>query len=226
MVNWEKEKSNIEKLIQEGVSYERIGREYHCTGNNIKKVARKLGIPLESRRIVNEKETFNKGCGNVKKCKHCGKPLLKRNCMFCSAECRNQYKQNELVELWKKGEIDGHMADGSTRTFVRRYLYEKNECKCQKCGFDKKNEYTNLPLNFSVYHHIGLYAYKSKFIETFTKLEPSPLEICESLEQLRAIYHGYKIKVGIVNSAPAPGIDTPEDVEKVINLLNNRKDLF
>ena len=89
-----------------------------------------------------------------------------------------------------------------------------------------KNEYTNLPLNFSVYHHIGLYAYKSKFVETFTKLEPSPLEICESLEQLRAIYHGYKIKVGIVNSAPAPGIDTPEDVEKVINLLNNRKDLF
>lgn len=37
MVNWEKEKSNIEKLIQQGVSYERIGREYHCTGNNIKK---------------------------------------------------------------------------------------------------------------------------------------------------------------------------------------------
>ncbi len=160
MVNWEKEKSNIEKLIQQGVSYERIGREYHCTGNNIKKVARKLGIPLESRRIVNEKETFNKGCGNVKKCKHCGKPLLKRNCIFCSAECKNQYKQKELVELWKKGEIDGHMADGSTRTFVRRYLYEKNEYKCQKCGFDKKNEYTNLPI--LQVHHIDGDCYNSK----------------------------------------------------------------
>lgn len=90
----------------------------------------------------------------------------------------------------------------------------------------RQKDYINLPLNFPVYHHIGLYAYNAKFVEKFTKLEPAPLEICESLEQLRAIYHGYKIKVGVVNSAPAPGIDTPEDVEKVINLLNNHTNLF
>lgn len=90
----------------------------------------------------------------------------------------------------------------------------------------RQKDYINLPLNFPIYHHIGLYAYNAKFVEKFTKLEPAPLEICESLEQLRAIYHGYKIKVGIVNSAPAPGIDTPEDVEKVINLLNNHTNLF
>lgn len=59
---WNKEKENLEKLILEGeLSYEEIGYKYGCSGTNIRKVAKKLGIELPKRRKVNALETFNKG---------------------------------------------------------------------------------------------------------------------------------------------------------------------
>lgn len=69
------------------------------------------------------------------------------------------------------------------------------------------------------FRHIGLYAYRSEFLARFTKWEPSPLELLEDLEQLRAIEHGVKIKVGIASAAPI-GIDTPEDLEKIRRMLD------
>ena len=59
---WESEKDNLKRLIlDESLSYEEIGRRYGCSGNNIKKVAKKLGISLPKRRAINSLETFNKG---------------------------------------------------------------------------------------------------------------------------------------------------------------------
>lgn len=63
--------------------------------------------------------------------------------------------------------------------------------------------------------HVGLYAYRVKFLRVFPKLKPAPLEILESLEQLRALWHGYRIAVHISEHAPGPGIDTPEDLARV-----------
>jgi 3-deoxy-manno-octulosonate cytidylyltransferase (CMP-KDO synthetase) len=64
------------------------------------------------------------------------------------------------------------------------------------------------------YLHIGLYAYRKDTLLAITKLNPSPLEIAESLEQLRWIENGYKIKVEIT-TYNSLGIDTPEDLEKI-----------
>ena len=64
------------------------------------------------------------------------------------------------------------------------------------------------------YLHIGLYAYKKNTLLAITKLNPSPLEIAESLEQLRWIENGYKIKVEITGHDYL-GIDTPEDLDKI-----------
>jgi 3-deoxy-manno-octulosonate cytidylyltransferase (CMP-KDO synthetase) len=64
------------------------------------------------------------------------------------------------------------------------------------------------------YLHIGLYAYKKTTLLAITKLNPSPLEIAESLEQLRWIENGYKIKVEITGH-DSLGIDTPEDLDKI-----------
>ncbi|MDR2495726.1 MAG: 3-deoxy-manno-octulosonate cytidylyltransferase [Tannerellaceae bacterium] len=61
------------------------------------------------------------------------------------------------------------------------------------------------------YRHIGLYAYRADVLNEITQLPPSPLEIAESLEQLRWLENGYKIKVGITN-IDSIGIDTPEDL--------------
>lgn len=66
--------------------------------------------------------------------------------------------------------------------------------------------------------HIGIYAYRSSVLKELVKLEPTILEKVESLEQLRWIYHGFKIKVGITE-IETPNIDTPEDVKEVLKFL-------
>ncbi len=63
-----------------------------------------------------------------------------------------------------------------------------------------------------LYHHIGLYAYRRRALETFVGLPPSPLEQREKLEQLRALEAGMRIDVAVVETVPL-GVDTPEDLE-------------
>jgi 3-deoxy-manno-octulosonate cytidylyltransferase (CMP-KDO synthetase) len=67
--------------------------------------------------------------------------------------------------------------------------------------------------------HIGIYAYRAGFLRLFPKLAQAPLEIAEALEQLRAMWHGYRIAVHITRHNPGPGIDTPQDLERVRQLF-------
>lgn len=63
--------------------------------------------------------------------------------------------------------------------------------------------------------HIGIYAYRVGFLKRFPTLEAAPTEQCESLEQLRVLWHGERIAVHTTDHAPGPGVDTPEDLERV-----------
>ncbi len=72
-----------------------------------------------------------------------------------------------------------------------------------------------LPKDFSALRHIGIYAYRASFLKCYAALAPAPTEQFEALEQLRAMYHGYSIAVHIWGGALAPGVDTPEDLERV-----------
>ena len=63
--------------------------------------------------------------------------------------------------------------------------------------------------------HIGLYAYRARFLRRFPQLEPAPLERTESLEQLRVLWHGERIAVHVAQVAPGPGVDTPQDLARV-----------
>ncbi len=63
--------------------------------------------------------------------------------------------------------------------------------------------------------HIGLYGYRAGFLRGFPALTPAPLELTESLEQLRVLWHGHRIAVGIADEAPGAGVDTPEDLARV-----------
>ena len=65
-----------------------------------------------------------------------------------------------------------------------------------------------------VYKHIGIYAYKRDFLLKYAKMEPTPLETAESLEQLRALENGYRIKV-VETKAKFVGVDTLDDLVKV-----------
>ncbi len=73
----------------------------------------------------------------------------------------------------------------------------------------------------SALRHVGLYAYHAGFLRRFPSLQASPLEQIESLEQLRVLWHGERIAVHISPERPGPGVDTPEDLERVRALLRN-----
>jgi 3-deoxy-manno-octulosonate cytidylyltransferase (CMP-KDO synthetase) len=72
-----------------------------------------------------------------------------------------------------------------------------------------------LPQGLPCYRHIGIYAYRAEFLLSYPRLERSPLEEFEALEQLRALWHGYAIAVAVRHDAPLPGVDTPEDLRRV-----------
>jgi 3-deoxy-manno-octulosonate cytidylyltransferase (CMP-KDO synthetase) len=71
-----------------------------------------------------------------------------------------------------------------------------------------------LPEGVAYQRHIGIYGYRAGFLAAFARLAPAPIERAESLEQLRALWHGHRIAVAEAAAAPPPGIDTPEDLER------------
>ena len=75
------------------------------------------------------------------------------------------------------------------------------------------------------YRHIGIYAYRGNVLDEITKLKQSSLELAESLEQLRWLENGYKIKVGVTNIETV-GIDTPEDLERAEEFLKHSENIF
>jgi 3-deoxy-manno-octulosonate cytidylyltransferase (CMP-KDO synthetase) len=72
-----------------------------------------------------------------------------------------------------------------------------------------------------LYHHVGLYAYRRAALERFVSLSPSPLEIRESLEQLRALEAGMRIDAEIVHTVPL-GVDTQDDLDRARHILGTR----
>ena len=73
---------------------------------------------------------------------------------------------------------------------------------------------TSLP-NPAPLRHVGLYGYRVGFLREFPKLAQAPIEITESLEQLRAMWHGHRIAVHVTAHSPGQGVDTPEDLARV-----------
>ena len=83
-------------------------------------------------------------------CKNCGKSLSNRQVVFCSSECQNDFKYKEFIDKWRKREITSNSCDVSR--YIRKFLFEKNENKCQLCGWGEENPIThNIPLQI---HHI------------------------------------------------------------------------
>ena len=73
----------------------------------------------------------------------------------------------------------------------------------------------SLPAGFAPLRHVGLYAYRVSFLKCYGGLAPAPCEQWEALEQLRALWHGFAIRVIACDKAPAPGVDTTEDLERM-----------
>ncbi|WP_188007912.1 3-deoxy-manno-octulosonate cytidylyltransferase [Photobacterium damselae] len=75
-------------------------------------------------------------------------------------------------------------------------------------------------IHHNLLRHIGIYAYRAGFINTYINWQPTALEQIEALEQLRVLWYGEKIHVDVAIDAPPAGVDTPEDLEKVRALIS------
>lgn len=105
-------------------------------------------------------------------------------------------------------------ADGDAAYFSRAPIpYARDH-------FAREGGGETLPANFPAYRHVGLYAYRASFLKAFAGLTAAPAEQFEALEQLRALWHGYRISVALVDAAPATGVDTPEDAEQMRKLFD------
>jgi len=79
-----------------------------------------------------------------------------------------------------------------------------------------------VPGKIPYYRHIGIYAYRVSLLQQFVTWPPAPLEQVESLEQLRVLWNGAAIDVAIAAVDPQPGVDTPEDLERVRTILEGK----
>ena len=70
------------------------------------------------------------------------------------------------------------------------------------------------------YRHAGIYGYRVGFLQEFSACKPRPLEKAEALEQLRVLWHGYRIAVAVSETEIPPGVDTPQDLEAVRRMLS------
>ena len=97
----------------------------------------------------NKLKGFKKKINN--KCLYCGN-IIKSN-KFCNRECQTKYNEKQFIEKWLNGEVKGHNRDGSIKKYVRNYLLEQVQYKCQNCGFNILNPFTNKPI--LQIHHIN-----------------------------------------------------------------------
>lgn len=155
---WNSEKENlIQKILVEKQSYEQIGREYGCSGSNIKKVALRLGIELPKRRKINDSETFNKGIIKVSttKCLNCGKefPIYSGSSgKYCSTKCACEHKHKLGYERILNGDPSIMRANWSPADYRIDILNEQNGV-CAICGC--LPEHNHRPLTFIVDHIDG-----------------------------------------------------------------------
>ena len=145
-INWIEEKETLEKLINEGVSYECIGRKYGITGNGIKKAAKKIGIILPRKRSINPNEHFNKGKRSKKYyCQYCGKICKNANSQT-NHEILCRENPNRQISYGNHGNMPKHI----NRYYVSKYKtrngdvldktkyeieeYAKEHIHCEICG--------------------------------------------------------------------------------------------
>jgi 3-deoxy-manno-octulosonate cytidylyltransferase (CMP-KDO synthetase) len=80
--------------------------------------------------------------------------------------------------------------------------------------------YPREPGAAACYRHAGIYGYRVGFLKKFARLKPAPLESAEALEQLRVLWHGYRIAVAVSKAEIPPGVDSPQDLEAVRRMFS------
>ena len=137
-----------------------------------------------------------------------------------------------IDELGRAFETDAELQMATVMTPITEEAEQKNpnnvKVVTDKNGYALYFSRSLLPyprnvVDTPVYKHIGIYAYRRDFLLAYAKMKPTPLERAESLEQLRALENGYRIKC-IETTARFVGVDTPEDLAKVNEIYKSMEE--
>lgn len=176
-IEFEKDKGKYNESIKKGWKFfctKECGHEFRKNGKKVKchncgkEIYRN---PSEMKKTKNNLFYCSQSCAaqcnghyfpkrkkikRIKRCVNCGKDISdSRNVKFCSNKnkCKNEYYYKQYIEKWKNGEEDGAICNGdSISAYIKKYLFEMNDSRCQKCGWGEVNEYSGkVPLEA---HHI------------------------------------------------------------------------
>ncbi len=139
--------------------------------------------------------------------------------MACFADASTQIAT--LVKPFSTNDSPADLENINTPKVVVNKQHEALYFSRSVIPFQRNSERAGWLKNHTYYKHIGLYAYRSEVLKAITALPPSLLEQAESLEQLRWLENGYKIRVGL-SEVETIGIDTPEDLERAEQFLKGR----
>lgn len=154
-VKWENEKKSLKNLIEQGISYEEIGRKYSVSGAAVKKAAKKLGIELKARRVINPSEFKETNPKSTHVCANCGKIFTHNSSSankFCSLKCFHEFYHKKRYEEFVNGNENVQRANYSPR-FFKNDIIEEQKGVCAICG--QKPEWNGKPLIFIIDHIDG-----------------------------------------------------------------------
>lgn len=154
-MKWKDKVEELKNEIESGKSYEEIGRKYGCTGANIKKAAKRLGIEVPQKRKINPCETFNKGTAKKGFCQNCGKEIVlyeSSKGKFCSNKCQQEFRHKEKYRKIVEGDPSVMRANYYLIHFKQDIINEQNG-KCAICGCEQ--EHNGQPLVFILDHIDG-----------------------------------------------------------------------
>ena len=119
------------------------------------------------------------------KCLNCDKEIIKRN-KFCSVICQKEFEYKKYINNWKKGKELGKRGEYQISMYIKRYLFEKYNNKCSKCGWGEVNKYTgNIPLEIE--HIDGNYK---------NNKEENLILLCPNCHSLTSTYKGANLNNG------------------------------
>lgn len=149
MAKWVYEKDELDRLINvEHVTYEEIGRKYGVTGAAVKKAAQRLGVETPQKRQINPNEHFNRGTAKTNTCLNCGKEFTSygnTRGKYCSHQCQHEYQHKLYIDKWKRGETDGATGTYMPSDHIRKYMLERADYRCERCGWCETNEHHPTP---------------------------------------------------------------------------------
>lgn len=113
-------------------------------------------------------------------CKQCGTPVPDRHNIFCSQKCMGEFRTASIVQAWKSGEHKGQYLHGVVSSSIRKYLFQTRGEKCEQCGWNTINEFTNkVPLTID--HIDG---------DSSNSLEENLKILCPNCHSLTSTYGG------------------------------------